>query len=150
MTDLGKVVFRFANLAGTSTTLALLGTVADAMASLATKVAGDVDSLTAHLLLGTSFAQMSDFAAVVALVHTTIKRGARIGKTGEILLGRSRPLVNQNRTVGFVGEEVANGILLAGFALKVDIGPGVAMIFLLQAKSACVEVRKQPESLPLQ
>jgi hypothetical protein len=74
---------------------------------------------------------VTNFSAVAALVDTTIKWGTGVGKTSEVLFGRRWPFVKQSGTLRFVREKVANSILLAGFTLKVDVGPGVTMVLLL-------------------
>jgi hypothetical protein len=130
VTYLGKMFLRLADLAGTVGLLALLSTVANAVTDFSTQEAGDGRLDGGDSLLRAATSSMTKLVAVVALGNTAIHRDTGIGKAGEIVLGRRRPLADEVGTSDIGGGEVRDSILLVDIALQVDIGQGVTVIFL--------------------
>lgn len=126
-----KVILRFTDLASTSSLSALLCAVTNTMTILSAKVALDFGLLFLHLFLRACLRLVTNFAAIVAFVNSAIERNTGIGEASQVVLSRGRPLLDKSGTLGFVREEVADRILLADFALEVDVGPGITMVFLL-------------------
>lgn len=116
-TVFGNVILFITDLASTPSLLTLLLAVTNTMTLFSAQVAKNLGLLSWYLLLWTSLALVTNFSAVVALVHTTIKWGTGVGKTSEVLFGRGWPFVEQSGTLRLVREKVANSILLAGFTL---------------------------------
>ena len=124
------MVLSFADLAGTTSRLALLTAVTNTMTFLTAQETSDGGLNTGHLLVRATTSRVTELIAVVALLDATVKRGTSVGKTSQVLFRRSGPLVEERRTLSLVGSEVADCVFLADFALKVHVCPGITMIFL--------------------
>lgn len=91
----------------------------------------DLRLLTGSSLFGAGTGLVANLTTIGALVNTTIKWNTGIHKTSEVVLRVLGPFGNECGTLRLVGSEIADGILLTNFTLEVDVGPSIAMVFLL-------------------
>jgi len=125
------MLLRLADFARTTTLLAFLFAVTNTMTLFIAQMADDLELLSRSFLFRASSGLVTNFATVIALVNTTIKWNTGIGKTSEIFRSILGPLGDKSGALRLVRKEIADGIFLVDFTLKVDVGPGVTMVFFL-------------------
>lgn len=102
------------------------------MAFFVAQMTEDLGLLTDSSLLSASTGLMANLTTVGAFVNTTIKWNTSIHQTSEVVLSIFGPFGNECGTLRLVRSEIADCVLLADFTLEVDVGPSVAMVFLLR------------------